>query len=367
MLMSLAGCSRPATQQGIRVGLITPGSIADAAWNSGAYAGLQLVHDSLGLPISHVEARTPAEQDEALRAYAAQGYDLVFAHGFEFQGAAERVSGQYPRTVFIVTSGSRAHGNVSPLIFKLEDASYLAGMVAGGLTRSNILGFVGGIELPPIKAAYEGWVNGARAVNPKVQSREIYLNSFDDAAAGKEAALALIRVGADMLHHNADAAALGLFQAAKETPGVYVFGANADQSSLAPDRVIGSAVIDLPRAFLLVAKEVKAGTFRPKVEAFGLVSRVVRYDPNPALDGVVPAALAARVKAAADSIAAGTLVPAPRPSSMQAYVAPSKASPQRRRGHREQPGRRTTNLFSFSMDLCALCASVAKTRPEDVT
>ena len=82
-------------------------------------------------------------------------------------------------------------------------------MVAGGLTRSNVLGFVGGIELPPIKAAYEGWVNGAKAVNPKVQSREIYLNSFDDAAAGREAALALIRVGADMFHHNADAAALG--------------------------------------------------------------------------------------------------------------------------------------------------------------
>ena len=320
VLVSLTACSRPAPHQGIRVGLITPGSVADAAWNSGAYAGLTLIHDSLGLPISHVEARTPAEQDEALRAYAAQGYDLVFAHGFEFQGAAERVSAQYPRTVFIVTSGSRAYGNVSPLIFKLEDASYLAGMVAGGLTRSNILGFVGGIELPPIKAAYEGWVNGARAVNPKVQSREIYLNSFDDAAAGKEAALALIRVGADMLHHNADAAALGLFQAAKETPGVYVFGANADQSSLAPDRVVGSAVIDLPRAFLLVAKEVKAGTFRPRVEAFGLASRVVRYDPNPALERVIPPALAARVKAAADSIATGTLVPAPRPVSMQASL-----------------------------------------------
>ena len=191
-------------------------------------------------------------------------------------------------------------------------------MVAGGLTRSNVLGFVGGIELPPIKAAYEGWVNGAKAVNPKVESREIYLNSFDDAAAGKEAALALIRVGADMFHHNADAAALGLFQAVKESPGVYVFGANADQTSLAPDRVVGSAVIDLPHAFLLVARGVKAGTFRPQVETFGLASGVVRYDPNPALRGLIPVALRARVKAAADSIAAGTLVPAPRPASMQA-------------------------------------------------
>jgi basic membrane lipoprotein Med (substrate-binding protein (PBP1-ABC) superfamily) len=292
--------------------------VADAAWNSGAYQGLQQIRDSLGFEVSHVEARTPAEQDEALRAYAAQGYDLVFAHGFEFQDAAERVSAEYPKTRFIITSGRRVQGNVAPLIFRLEEASYLAGMIAGGLTRSGVLGFVGGIELPPIEAAYQGWVNGARAVNAKVQSRKIYLNSFDDAAAGREAALALMRAGADMFHHNADAAALGLFQAAKERRGVYVFGSNADQAHLAPDRVIGSAIIDLPRAFLLVAREVKAGTYQPKVEAFGLASEVVRYQSNPVLDSLVPATLEARVKAAADSIAAGTLLAAPRPASMQA-------------------------------------------------
>jgi basic membrane lipoprotein Med (substrate-binding protein (PBP1-ABC) superfamily) len=317
-MVALSACGRHQAASGIRVGLITPGSVADAAWNSGAYQGLQQIRDSLGFEISHVEARTPADQDEALRAYAAQGYDLVFAHGFEFQDAAERVSEQYPRTRFIITSGRRVQGNVAPLIFRLEEASYLAGMIAGGLTRSGVLGFVGGIELPPIEAAYQGWVNGARAVNAKVQSRKIYLNSFDDAAAGREAALALMRAGADMFHHNADAAALGLFQAAKERSGVYVFGSNADQSHLAPDRVIGSAIIDLPRAFLLVAKEVKAGTYQPKVEAFGLASEVVRYQANPSLDSLVPASLEARVKAAADSIAAGTLLAAPRPASMQA-------------------------------------------------
>jgi basic membrane protein A and related proteins len=318
LLLSLARCAPSRNEAGLRVGLVTPGSIADAAWNSGAYAGLQQIHDSLGLPVSHVEARTPAEQDEALRAFAAQGYGLVFAHGFEFQAPAERVSAQYPKTIFVVTSGARAKGNVAPLIFRLEEASYLAGMVAGGLTRSNVLGFVGGIELPPIKAGYEGWVNGAKAVNPKVQSREIYLNSFDDPAAGREAALALIRAGADMFHHNADAAALGVFQAVKESPGVYVFGSNADQSALAPDRVVGSAVIDLPRAFLLVAREVKTGKFTPKVEAFGLASGVIRYVPNPRLDTLVPTQLRARVKAAADSISRGTLMPAARPSSMTA-------------------------------------------------
>ena len=302
----------------MRVGLVTPGSVADAAWNSGAYQGLLRIRDSLGLQISHVEARTPAEQSEALRTYAAQGYQLVFAHGFEFQDAAEAVSIDYPKTVFIVTSGRRSRQNVSPLIFRLEEASYLAGMVAGHLTKSNVLGFVGGIELPPIKAAYQGWVNGAKAVNPRIRSREIYLNSFDDAAAGREAALALMGAGADVFHHNADAAALGVFQAVKQHPGIYVFGANADQSGLAPDHVPGSAVIDLPHAFLLVASAVKAGSFVPHVQSFGLESGVVKYVANPRLASLVPPSLTARLSAAADSMAKGTLVAAPRSRTMEA-------------------------------------------------
>jgi basic membrane protein A len=326
-LLALPGCTGSVPTEGLRVGLITPGSIADAAWNSGAYQGLTWIHDSLGLPVSHVEARTPAEQDEALRAYAAQGYGLVFAHGFEFQDAAERVSAEYPKTTFIITSGRRVRGRVAPLIFRLEEASYLAGMVAGTLTKSNVIGFVGGIELPPIEAAYQGWVNGATAVNTKVRSRKVYLNSFDDAAAGREAALALIRAGADMFHHNADAAALGVFQAAKESPGVYVFGSNADQTHLAPERVVGSAVIDLPRALLLVARELKEGRFTPKVESFGLASGVVRYVANPALDSLLPTGLTARLRAAADSIAAGTLIAAPRPRSMQALRPGSATEP----------------------------------------
>ncbi len=93
--------------------------------------------------------------------------------------------------------------------------------------------------------------------------------------------MALIRAGADMFHHNADAAALGLFQAAKERAGVYVFGANADQSSLAPGRVLGSAVIDLAHAFLLVASEVQSGRFTRQARIFGLGDGVVSYVPNP--------------------------------------------------------------------------------------
>lgn len=301
-----SSCTKKTAEAGFRVGLVTPGSIADAAWNSGAYQGLQQIRDSLGVTVSNVEARTPADQEEALRTYAAQGYNLVFGHGFEFQGAAERVSAQYPATTFIVTSGEKVAGNVSPLIFRLSEASFLAGVAAGGLTKTNIIGFVGGIELPPIKEAEAAWVAGAKSVNPRIIARSTYLNTFDDVAAGREATLALLRAGVDMIHHNADQAALGAFQAVKESPNAYIFGANLDQSALAPERVVGSAVIDLPRAFLAVAREVNSGAFHPKVESFGLKSGVIRYEPNPNLATLLPHDLQLKLAAARDSIMATT-------------------------------------------------------------
>lgn len=303
-VLALIGCNRSPAETGFRVGLVTPGSIADAAWNSGAFTGLRWIRDSLGVPVSHVEARTPAEQEEALRTYAAQGYRLIFGHGFEFQGPAERVSGQFPDAVFIVTSGERVAGKVAPLIFRLHEASYLAGMVAGGMTKTGTIGFVGGIELPPIRLAEEAWVAGARAVNPQVTSRSTYLNSFDDVAAGREATLALLQAKVDMFHHNADQAALGMFQAVKDSPGAYAFGANLDQRNLAPGRVPGSAVIDLPRAFLAVAREVESGAFTPRVESFGLKSGVIRYEADSAIESTLPETLRARVRAARDSIIA---------------------------------------------------------------
>lgn len=302
VLATACGSGEKAPVGTLRVALITPGSIADAAWNSGAYEGLSQIRDSLDVTVSHIEARTPAEQEEALRTYATQGYPLVFGHGFEFQDPAERVAADFPNTIFVITSGRRVKGNVVPLIFRFSEATYLAGMVAGGSSQSGKIGFVGGIELPPVKEGYEAWLSGARAVNPSIDSRVTYLNNFDDAVAGREAALAMIALGVDMLHHNADAAGLGVFQAAKEKPGVYVFGANADQSALAPDRVLGSAVIDLPSAFLAVAREVRAGGFTPKEESFGLASGVVRYQENPALADQIPSTLRARVAAARDSI-----------------------------------------------------------------
>ncbi len=289
--------------------LLTPGPISDAGWNAGAYEGLLRIRDSLGAEVSHVETRTPAEFEEAFRDYASRGYRLVFGHGFEFQDAAGRAGADFPQTVFITTSGSTVRPNVSPMVFRLEEGTYLAGMLAGGVTRSGRIGFVGGIRLPPVEGTFLGYQGGARAVRPGVDVLQAYLGNFEDVAAAKENALAQLRRGADVLLHNADAASFGMFQAVRETPGVYALGANKDQNGVAPDVILASATLDVPHALLLVARSVRDGTFRPGVMYFGIRDGVVDLVMNDSLARAarIPDMLRARIARARDSIIAGTL------------------------------------------------------------
>lgn len=299
----------PSTSDGggaFRVALLTPGPISDQGWNAGAFAGLKQIRDSLGAQVSHIQTKTPAEFEENFRQYGAQGYQLVFGHGFEFQDAALRVGPEYPRTYYVTTSGNSVTSNVAGITFAFEDAAYLAGMVAGAVTKTNTVGAIGGTELPPVRASFEAFTAGAKAANPGVQIITSYVGNWDDVSAGKEQALAQIGRRADVIFQNADAAGLGVFQAAKERGGVYVIGSNANQNGVAPDVTLGSVVLDLPHAFSLVAREVRAGTFRPRVVSFGMTSDVVTWVTNPALASRIPAATRAAVDSITRLIRAGT-------------------------------------------------------------
>ena len=273
-----------------RVALLTPGPISDQSWNGGAYQGLMRIKDSLGASVSHIQTKTPAEFEEQFRQYGMQGYDLVFGHGFEFQDAAKRVGPDFPKTIYITTSGSTSGANVAGIEFAFADASYLAGLLAGSMTKTNILGAIGGTELPPVKESFAAFEEGARAMNPKIKMLTSYIGNWDDVSAGKEQALAQIGRGADVIFQNADAAGLGVFQAARETKKALVVGSNANQNGVAPEITIGSVVIDLPHAFITVAREVKEGTFKPRVIKLGTSSDVVSLVLNPAMLSHIPIA-----------------------------------------------------------------------------
>src|SRR4029079_3214392 len=275
-------------KQTFKVALLTPGPISDKSWNGGAYEGLMAIRDSLGATVSHIQTKTPAEFDENFRQYGAQGFTLVFGHGFEFQDAALRVAPDFPNTVYVTTSGTSVAKNVAGVDFAFEEASYLAGIIAGRMTRSNLLGVIGGTELPPVKTSFEAFEQGAKSVNPKVRIIVSYIGNWDDASAGKEQAIAQISRGADIIFQNADAAGLGIFQAVKEARDIRIIGSNANQNDIAPEHTLGSVVIDLPHAFILIAREVEKGGFTGKVFHLGLHDSVVTFVPNPRLSNALP-------------------------------------------------------------------------------
>jgi basic membrane protein A and related proteins len=293
-----AGSDKPAADSSadaasaatFRVALLTPGPISDQSWNGGAYQGLMRIKDSLGASVSHIQTKTPAEFEEQFRQYGAQGYDLVFGHGFEFQDAAKRVGPDFPKTIYVTTSSSTSGANVAGIEFAFADASYLAGMVAGSMTKTNTLGAIGGTELPPVKESFAAFEQGAKSVNPRVRVLTSYIGNWDDVSAGKEQALAQIGRGADVIFQNADAAGLGVFQAARETKKALVVGSNSNQNGVAPDVTIGSVVIDLPHAFITVAREVKEKRFTPRVIRLGTSNDVISLVLNPALESQVPRA-----------------------------------------------------------------------------
>jgi basic membrane lipoprotein Med (substrate-binding protein (PBP1-ABC) superfamily) len=288
-----------------RVALLTPGPISDQSWNAGAYRGLEEIRDSLGASISHIQTKTPAEFEDNFRQYGSQGYSLVFGHGFEYQDAATRVGPEFPKTTYVVTSATSTGANVAGISFGFADASYLAGILAASMTKTNKLGVIGGTELPPVVESFRAFELGAKSVNPTISIVTSYVGNWDDVSAGKEQALAQIARGVDVIFQNADAAGLGVFQAAREKQSVYVVGSNSNQNAVAPEITLGSVVIDLPLAFLTIAKEVKAGTFKPRVVELGEASHVVTLVLNPTTEGRIPAGARARLDSLQTQMLAG--------------------------------------------------------------
>ncbi|MBM3262800.1 MAG: BMP family protein [candidate division Zixibacteria bacterium] len=301
------GPQEPSAPDAFKVALLTPGPISDAGWNASAYEGLKQIEKELGAETNQIETKTPAEFEQGFREYASNGYDLVFGHGFEFQDAAAAVSSEFPKTVFITTSGTTVRENVAPVVFEIEQATYLLGMVAARHSSSGKIGAVGGVEIPSVKSSFDAFKAGAISVNPSIVFVPSYIGNWEDVGAAKEATLALIDQGVDFIFHNADAAGLGVFQAAQERGKVLVFGSNKDQNGIAPEVVLASAVLSVPTAMVTVAREVKEGTFKAAVRRLGMKENVVSMVVNPALQSRISAETWTVVEETKQKILNGTL------------------------------------------------------------
>ncbi|HHY38314.1 MAG TPA: BMP family ABC transporter substrate-binding protein [Clostridia bacterium] len=254
----------------VKVALLLPGPIDDAGWNGNAYKGLVEAAEKFGIETSYMEKIPQAEFEAAFRDYASQGYDLVIGHGFEFQDAAKKVAGEFPEVKFVVFNGSvSAEPNLASVHFLDWQPGYLAGAVAGLITKTNRVGVIGGLEIPVIKSAVDAYKVAAETVNPKVKVASSYVGTFEDIAKGKETALAMINNGADVIMCDADQVGVGSIMACKEK-GVYAVGFVNDQSEVAPDTVIASALYRTGVLVEYAVKNVVEGTFKSEVVGIGI-------------------------------------------------------------------------------------------------
>ncbi|MCA9949420.1 MAG: BMP family protein [Anaerolineales bacterium] len=289
----------PAEGDVFKVGLLSPGSVNDDGWNSIAYEALQRIESELGAEISYVEMeQDPASFEKAFRDYASQGYDMVLGHGFEFQDAALTVSKEYPDTFFFISSSRVHEGNVIGLNTDSSQPFFLMGVIAANTAPSA--GFVGGMEIPPIAEALDGFVAGAKSVDPNYPISSTFIGNFTDSAAAKEAALGMLAEGATFVVPDADVAGLGVFQAVAEAgQEIGTFGAFGDFTDNAPDNILGNYFANYGQGVVNIAKQVRDGTFNPtgNVE-FGLANEDVMWiefnENNPLPEDVMQAVEAAK-------------------------------------------------------------------------
>jgi basic membrane lipoprotein Med (substrate-binding protein (PBP1-ABC) superfamily) len=301
------GVSQPAE---FKAALLHPGPTTDAGWNALGYDGIQLVEKELGCKVETVEEGHPQKFEDNLADFARRGAKVVFAHGYEYQDPCLAVGKKFPETVFVVSSGDKTAANECPIVLRLDESCYLAGILAAHVTKTKKIGAVGGMQIPPVKSGFEAFARGARKVDPKVEVvPAAYLGTWDDVQKGREQALALLAAGCDVIIHNADHAGLGVFSAAKDK-GALAVGTNRNQNDVEGGSVVvASAVLDVPKAMLDIARSVKEGRFAARPWVLDLKSGYSDLVLNEQLKDRIPEEARKEIADARAAILAGTLDP----------------------------------------------------------
>ncbi len=279
----------PSGTQKFKVAAVLPGPVNDGSWNASAFNGLKLAEKELGVEIAYRESVPQSDVEEAFRGYAGQDFNVIIGHGFEFGDAAKKVAKEFPKTVFLITdSNIFQEPNVGSYSVLAKQAGFLGGAAAALASKTGKVGIVGGLSIPPVKDTVEGFLKGAMYANPQVKPISAITGTSDDVNKNKETARAMLEQGVDVIMHNANQAGLGVIQVAKEKETLAI-GITEDQSNIAPDTVLVSAVRKVPEGIVYLIKQIKDGNFKAQFYPLGVKENVVGLVWNPALQDKVPA------------------------------------------------------------------------------
>jgi basic membrane protein A len=280
--LPFVGVTAARAEEKLKIAMILPGPITDNDWNAGGYNGLQAAGKALGLEVAYSENVSEADAERVMRDYATRGYGLIFAHSFSYGDATLAVAADFPNVVFMAGTAQKLAPNVGTYDNPDYQGAYLTGMLSAGASKSGVIGWVGGNPAPNMLANYHAWVAGAKAVNPNVKVLITFIGSWFDPPKAKEAAIAQVEQGADVL----SAQGVGVIDAAV-AKNVLAIGAVSDQNHLGPKAVLTSVLWDLGPLVTDVAKSVIDKKFESKGWTYGIKQGSIRLADFHGLDGNV--------------------------------------------------------------------------------
>ena len=261
-----------------KIGLITDvGGVNDGSFNQSAWEGLEKAGEELGVEVNYLESATDADYQPNMETFVDEDYDLIISVGYMLADATREAAEANPDTKFaIIDDSSIDLPNVTSLMFKAEQASYLVGYVAGLTTKTNNIGFVVGMTNETMNQFGYGYCAGAIDANPDITVQQFNANSFADSATGKTMANTAITNGADIVFQAAGATGLGVIEACQEA-GVYAIGVDSDQSGIiGEDITVTSAMKGLAPTVKTALDAIKDGNWESdyagKIDNLGLVS-----------------------------------------------------------------------------------------------
>lgn len=291
------------TTSPLKIAMVMPGPINDNDWNSVGYNGLKLAAEELGAEFAYSENVTDADAERILRDYASRGYNLIFAHSFSFGNATLEVAKDFPDIIFMAGTATELTANMGTYDNPDYQGAYLAGMLAAGVSESGVIGWVDGNPSPNMLANLHAYEAGAAEMKPEIKVLHTFIGSWYDPPKAKEAALAQVEQGADVL----SAQGVGVIDAAKEKK-VWVLGAMTDQNYMGPEVVLTSVTWDLAPLIKGVAQSILDGKWESKNWSFGIVEGSVNLAPFHGLDSSISAEVIDKVNQKFEDIKSGSFV-----------------------------------------------------------
>ena len=257
-----------------KVGMVLNlGGLGDKSFNDSAYAGMKRAEADYDIKFNYVEPASISEFGQFLDDYAAAGYDLVVAIGFNMESPLKEVAPNYPDTKFAVVDAVVDEPNVTSILFNSKEGSFMVGAVAGMMTKTNTIGYIGGIDMSFLNEFRDGYIAGAEHVNPEVEVKSLYVggsNPFNDPAKAKELSLALKNNSADIIYGVAGGSGLGLLEAVTENEDLYAIGVDSDQDGTVEGKVLTSMMKRVDNSLHTIVGELVEDKLESGIRMFGI-------------------------------------------------------------------------------------------------